>query len=142
MEHPRYEALEVLPSVGLTSRLPPGRRVVLAVSSALLLAGAVVFAAPRWLQKHQASSPLADLGDGAQSLQNKAASGNAKCPSEWTDSMHFDCQLYEGARWCDSSTRDSEGYGWCEESEKCDDTPVQRGGYALTGSQKWGWGDF
>jgi len=84
---------------------------------------------------------LEDHGHGLQSLQKDLAFGN-QCPTQWEDSMHFDCQLYEGARWCDSSTADGEGYGWCEKSEKCDKTAIRYGGYALKGSQKWGWGDF
>jgi len=74
---------------------------------------------------------------------NRAAGdGAGSCPSDWTDAMHFDCQLYVGARWCDTDTASGEGYGWCEASRKCDKTPVHRGGYALTGNQRWGWGDF
>jgi len=64
------------------------------------------------------------------------------CPSDWTDSSKFDCQLYEGAKWCDPSTGNKQGSGWCTTDKKCDATSVDSGGYGLTGQQVRGWGTF
>jgi len=64
------------------------------------------------------------------------------CVKNWRDTQKFDCQLYEGAGWCDKTKHFSMGYGWCHMSNKCDNTPIVRGGWALQGAQRWGWGTF
>merc|ERR1719343_844863 len=34
---------------------------------------------------------------------------------DWKDDMDFDCQLYEGAGWCQNNG--DVGYGWCQSSK-------------------------
>merc|ERR1719215_2225120 len=56
--------------------------------------------------------------------------------------MKFDCQLYEGAKWCEYGADYQLGPGWCFKGKKCDRTGINKGGYALPGDQRWGWGTF
>lgn len=64
------------------------------------------------------------------------------CLTDWSDPMRFDCQLYEGAGWCDKTKFHSMGYGWCHRLRKCSNAPVRNGGWALRGQAAQGWGTF